>query len=54
MRYDSTTGLGSGQVTQLVAGIFQILSGRSSLPGRPALVNLPFPKAILILSLDPA
>ncbi|PPG67731.1 transposase [Rathayibacter rathayi] len=40
MRYDSTTGLSSGQVTELVARIFQILSGRSSLPGRPAVLNL--------------
>ncbi|MWV75991.1 transposase, partial [Rathayibacter rathayi NCPPB 2980 = VKM Ac-1601] len=40
MRYDSTTGLSSGQVTELVARIFQILSGRSSLPGHPAVLNL--------------
>ncbi|AND17304.1 transposase family protein [Rathayibacter tritici] len=40
MRHDSTTGLTSGQVTELVARIFQVLSGRPSLPGRPALLNL--------------
>ena len=50
MRYQSTTGLDSDQVDELVWRVHQVLSGRAGASGRPALLGL-YRQVVLVLVL---
>ncbi|AND17820.1 transposase family protein [Rathayibacter tritici] len=40
MRYDSTTGLDAEQLTELICRIWQIVTGRGEISGRPVLLSI--------------